>query len=60
MSEARRWTRLGGTLSCAPPVRNGHGASRLLESMRRLGADDRLLQAAQAAVAGTRRTSTRS
>ena len=42
--------RQGGTLQYAPPVRDGQGGSRLLESLRRLGADQRLLDAARSAL----------
>lgn len=49
-SPVRQPVRRGGTLQYALPVRRVQGRSRLLESLRRLGADQRLLDAAGAAM----------
>ena len=57
MSErVRTWTARGGTARSAAPVRGGPGAEKLLENLRRMGADDWMIRSVEASVRKGRTT----
>lgn len=55
-SDARSWTSRGGTARSATPIRGGRGAEKLLENLRRMGANERMLRPLEESVRRGRTT----
>lgn len=53
---SKTWISRGGTAKSADPVHGGRGAEKLLENLRRLGADEWMLRSVEESSRNGRRT----